>query len=53
MDEMDGTKLREELVAILTEGFMRYIKSERYAEDVAIRQKAPDTEAAYFEFPPK
>lgn len=53
VDEMDETELRAELVAILTEGFMRYIKSERYAVDQSNRQKSPDFETARLELRPE
>ena len=53
VDEISETELRAELVATLTEGFLRYVQSEQYAIDHANRQNSPDSETACLELPPK
>ena len=53
VDEMNATELRTELVAILTDGFMRYAQSEQFAIDHPDRENDPDFETACLELPAK
>ena len=53
VDEMNATELRAELVAILTDGFMRYAQSEQFAIDHPDRENDPDFETASLELPAK
>lgn len=53
VDEMNTTELRAELVSLLAEGFLHYMRSDLFAIDHANCDKDPDFETACLEVPAK
>jgi hypothetical protein len=53
VDEMNETELRAELVSLLADGVLRYIRSEQFAIDHADREFNQDFETACLELPAK
>ena len=53
VDEMNETELRAELVSLLAEGVIRYMRSEQFAIDHADREFDQDFETACLELPAK
>ena len=53
VDEMDATELRAELVSVLADGFLRYMQSDQFAIDHAVRVKDLEFETACLELPAK
>lgn len=53
VDEMNATELRAELVSLLADGVIRYMQSERFAIDHAVRDLETDFETACLKVPDK
>ncbi len=53
VDEMNETELRAELVSLLADGVLRYMRSEQFAIDYADREFDQDFETACLELPAK
>lgn len=53
VDEMNETELRAELVSLLADGVLRYMRSEQFAIDHADREFNQDFETACLELPAK
>ena len=53
VDEMNETELRAELVSLLADGVLRYMRSEQFAIDHTDRDFDPDFETACLELPAK
>ena len=53
VDEMNESELRAELVSLLADGVLRYMRSEQFAIDHADREFNQDFETACLEIPAK
>jgi len=53
VDEMNETELRAELVSLLADGVLRYMRSEQFALDHEDRDFETDFETACLEVPAK
>ena len=53
VDEMNETELRAELVSLLADGVLRYMRSEQFAIDQADREFDQDFETGCLELPAK